>query len=534
MLHLVLLTLVVLLCRIGSGHRLSVTLNRHHTGNGSDTTRTGNRHNHTIVTATREYDDMNDGTAGKPERPPSFIPNLVNLETYGEPIHNWLWYPPLLSSPNMSYWFNISTINDSMLNELKETVSIQGISPRLFYVPMAEGITASKEASVHALVRQLASGNLTAYTLYDRINSTADNLILGKIYRELYDRDAYDIDASSSHPLPRRRLATFQNVHVNQYGTIVQMNGSTVNIVRNGGCTYMPHGKLYEFKGEAMNFTSPSAPVISLGAGASGTYHYPMELLVALAGIDEEVVNRSHILIPERSRYTLGWLNVINVTSARVIDKGHVFAETLLVPEMGRCGWTFRDQILWLAHKAQLKLDEHREMLALKRAEENRNISMFTNYTTDSRPVLVLLERSVTSRGSPNRVHVRRVVNSFANNAGYRVVIHGERGRFPSILNQIALFSNASIMISTHGAGQVFINFLPRHACVLDFSASSDPWWIYARYAYLRSVSYMVFFSKGAHDRNVSIPHLEQGLANCGAVVKEHYTGASPAQPFLV
>ena len=230
----------------------------------------------------------------------------------------------------------------------------------------------------------------------------------------------------------------------------------------------MSHTRIYTFSGsvEVYNY---SQPVISMGAGASGTYHFVMELLVGLAGVSQELIDSAYILVPQKTSYILSWLNLFGVPSNRIIDNGHVFAETLIVPEMGLCGRTWYEQHLWISEKVKNLLKENSLM------------------ESPSQPLTIVLVERTKSRASPNFGAVKKLVEEFAEENGYKLIIHSDR-KLPTLIEQLHYFSEANIMISTHGAAQLFINFLPKNACVLDFSGHGDPWSIYAHTAYLMNV----------------------------------------------
>ena len=72
-----------------------------------------------------------------------------------------------------------------------------------------------------------------------------------------------------------QKLAIFRNAVTNKYGLIVNLMDGCRSAVRNGGCYHMHHSKIYKYNaGGGDNPVYDS--VISLTAGASGTWHFHM------------------------------------------------------------------------------------------------------------------------------------------------------------------------------------------------------------------------------------------------------------------
>ncbi len=115
----------------------------------------------------------------------------------------------------------------------------------------------------------------------------------------------------------------------------------------------MKHSRIYAFNGRPQDIEY----VINLGAGATGTWHFPMECFVALAGVSDEILQKSTFHITSKSSYITSWLKLLHIPDERITDSPFVNAKTLYVPEMGRCGETFPTQIQWLRKIVNLPMD---------------------------------------------------------------------------------------------------------------------------------------------------------------------------------
>ena len=91
--------------------------------------------------------------------------------------------------------------------------------------------------------------------------------------------------------------------------------------------------------------------VVSIAAlWAYGVWHFPMEALVALKLISN--FKDTYLHISQKSKLCLDWISLINIeiSSDKILDKT-VYAEELILPEMGKCGNPYYNQVLWLKKK---------------------------------------------------------------------------------------------------------------------------------------------------------------------------------------
>jgi hypothetical protein len=157
--------------------------------------------------------------------------------------------------------------------------------------------------------------------------------------REAFYYDFFDMD-KEHHTM---RIAEFHDVRTNNYGTIVNSESDKCDYVRNGGCVYMHHGKLYKFNGPILNLNTS----ITIGSGASGTWHFPMEAVVALAALNDSMLQNTKIIIPNRQSFSLNWLTLLGVKLENIIDHENMQTKTLYVPEMGLCAAPYLVQVYY-------------------------------------------------------------------------------------------------------------------------------------------------------------------------------------------
>lgn len=246
------------------------------------------------------------------------------------------------------------------------------------------------------------------------------------------------------------KVASMTNVWTNSFGLIV--NSESCQFVRNGGCIHMYHSKDYSLsmnpspshiRGSAtpVGISEPqrqaAAPpsyeeaVLTLCSGAFGTWHFPMESAVALAYVEPEMLARVKVMVPSMSSYILEWLSLFGVNRSQIVHHSVLFARTLLVPEMGRCGAPFASQLLWMR--------EHilRKVFSMT-SGGTRALTSRTSILADTRSkagTIVLVQRTKSRRIS-NHIELERAVRLFAEKLSYEVVIHTDRN-LPSLADQI-------------------------------------------------------------------------------------------------
>jgi hypothetical protein len=300
-----------------------------------------------------------------------------------------------------------------------------------------------------------------------------------------------------------RRMAIFHNVVTNNYGLIA--DPKDCRFVRNAGCWYMKHTRIYAMAGDGVSHDV----VISLTAGASGTWHFPMECFVALAGVDEDILRNAVIHVPSKSSFIMGWLQLLNISNSHVTDAPVVRAKTLYVPEMGRCGETFPTQIQWMRGIVGLPLDRQTVNTAIPPVSSSN--------VNSSIQLSILLIQRTGSRLIRNPQEVEHHVKAFASKNVMNFINHHDQ-HLPPLREQIHRFSQANIIVAPHGAALLFSTFAPPNACIIEFMPILNPE-CYARIAYLRHVHYIMYtMDNGAA---IKMNELEEGMELCRKLVTQ-------------
>ena len=233
--------------------------------------------------------------------------------------------------------------------------------------------------------------------------------------------------------------------------------------------------------------------VIALTAGASGTWHFPMEVFVALAGVDKEILQSSYIMISTGSNYMISWLALLGIHRGQLLVPrgGGYMAKTLYVPEMGRCAEPSFTQLQWLRGLFGLPLDTHliRQNSQSKKGESTSSLHPTYN-TSSTRTLTVLYLQRVSSRIIPNNHELKYNIIKYTKQYNLNFILHHEQ-YLPSLSEQVRQFAKTDIIIAPHGAGLLFTTFVPSHACVIEIMPDIRPE-CFARIAYLRGLNYIL------------------------------------------
>ena len=312
--------------------------------------------------------------------------------------------------------------------------------------------------------------------LSDLLDSSSNTTRLTQYYDCMFDR--YD-----THPL---RMAVLHNALTNNYGAI--LNPSDCKLFRNGGCYFMHHGKIYKFLGKVHEHEL----VISLGSGASGTWHFPMESVVALAYLPDDLLRQAYFLVPSASQYITQWLSTLGVPHNHIIQEPTVLAKTLLVPEMGRCSIQrcdpYLEQISWFVKRFTSLAYHSSDNGRSGRSIDTSVATTPTTNTTHRQPVILVIQRR-NKRKVENFNAILELTRQFAVKNHMNVDIHDDEN-LPSLLEQIKQFTRADIIVAPHGAALLFSVFARPRACVIEFLNPGDPY-CYSRLAYIRNMSYI-------------------------------------------
>lgn len=325
--------------------------------------------------------------------------------------------------------------------------------------------------------------------------------------------EAYDFVLFLPDTNKPRSMAIFHNVITNSFGLIT--NPTTCEFVRNGGCVFMKHTKIYGFTGNKQTYSK----VVSLTGGASGTWHFPMELFVGLAGLNATFLQQPDLYfhVTANTHYVQSWFQLLNISWDRILDSNHVIAETLYVPQMGPCTGPFPVQQAWLRSLAQ----RHPEIGPIWQAQEAKQVQIQAGTV---KPVVLLIHRT-KSRALANAPAVQRTVQQFALESEYDFVLHQDT-HLPSLVEQIKQFHDANIIVAPHGAGLLFTTFALSNVCIIEFLPPSSPP-CYSRIAYIEQYHYLMYMM--VDGSTIGIHDLTEGLKKCKELTHPtyHNTGLS-------
>lgn len=389
--------------------------------------------------------------------------------------YNFIWDDEVVNSPSQ-------LVQVYPVHQFPNSNSNSGPNNSIFIDSFATNPNRIFQVTVHQLnhAQRPECGNGNKFE--DLISST-NTTLLTKFYDCVFDR--YD-----THPL---RMAVLRNAVVNNYGAI--LNPSDCKLFRNGGCHYMHHGKIYKFLGKMYEHDL----VISLGSGASGTWHFPMESIVALAYLPKNLLHRAIFLVPQTSQYITSWLATLGIPSNRITDEPTVLAKVLLVPEMGRCSMGRCDpylaQIDWFVSKFTSLAWPDNTNTNNDSNNNNNNIEKsistdVTDATTsiNRKPVILIVQRR-SKRSVKNFDEMLVLTRKFAETNNMTVDVHDDKN-LPSMLEQVRQFTRADIILAPHGAALLFSVFTRPNACIIEFLTPESPY-CYMRLAYIRDFSYI-------------------------------------------
>ena len=295
----------------------------------------------------------------------------------------------------------------------------------------------------------------------------------------------------------------------------------TCQAVRNGAC--LPAESFFERNKIRSDQIYPL--VISLATSWRGTWHFPMENIVALAHIDRAVLVKAYFHLPLKNEYITSWLSALGVPVNRLLNST-VACDVLLAPEM-RCAKPFFSQLEWMR---QAYLPE--ETLQQRKAVcFNYNLNISTSQpdaNTEDRPLspegtttpattanttsaltVLLIERN-QNRGVNNMNTVHALVQAYAREHNMKFLFHSDRS-LPSLPEQMRRFAQADVVLAPHGAGLIFTAFLPYTSCIVEFSHASNPLY-YAHIAYARNLSYIMY---DMVDNTMDESLVKTGLERC-------------------
>jgi hypothetical protein len=422
-------------------------------------------------------------------------------------------------------WFKVYDMNESNTLELQERANIVP-TPRLFNIPD------------EILFRKW---NISTERDEDACSSYV-NCSLTQVLDDLLGYKA---------AFQRRKITAFHNVWVDSRGLVVERK--SCKAVRNGACP--PSDSDFEHK-KMIKFT-PYPLVISLATSWKGTWHFPMEDVVALANIDKEILDKVVFHVPIITTFITSWLKLLGIPDSRIVTDT-IECQVLLIPQM-RCGKPYYSQLQWMRHVyLPVEMDEQDKVLGSglpllgganatatatagavsgDKGDKGDNSTVVAVSSrpsvTSNAPLQVLLIERHHARGVTNTKEVHNTMKTMTEALGMRLVVHSDQ-HMPPLIDQMKLFAKSDVIIAPHGAGLMFTTFAPHTSCIVEFSHPNSPF-CYAHIAYVRNMSYLMYDMR---DNHMNINSVKDGFKRCVEAVKynkqhahTHYT-YDPAHPY--
>lgn len=248
------------------------------------------------------------------------------------------------------------------------------------------------------------------------------------------------------------RVATVKNAVGNSVGLI--MDTVNCNVFRNGGCDTEKKSKM---KIDESIPTYDKVITIAMKWG-SETWHFVGEALVGLAHIQDTQAYKIHV--SAKTSFVVAWLGLIGVQEHQIVT-GTIFAKTLLIPELGKCGNPSPKQITWLQERIKMNLPAPKE------------------------DKYVLIVKRTKSRKQKNWNDILKVAKQF-----YQHVVVHDDSNLPSVEQQLQNFQNAHTVIAPHGAGLINILACQPHTQVIEFMDQNNMNLCYSRISYILGLNY--------------------------------------------
>ena len=262
-----------------------------------------------------------------------------------------------------------------------------------------------------------------------------------------------------------QRVATIKNAACDTSGLVVDSDNCLV--FRNGGCDIDKNSK---FVAQRQDNAPKYDKVITLAMKwGSATWHFVGEALVGLAYVQNIETYKIHVTA--KTKFVLEWLRVVGVQEHQIIT-GTIFAKTLLIPELGKCGNPAPQQIMWLQKKIRSYLPDN---------QQDKH---------------VLVVKRTKSRTQSNWADILNAAKQISPN----VVVHDD-SHLPSVQQQLENFRNAHTVIAPHGAGLLNIWASHPNTKVIEFMDTTNMNLCYARLAYILGLNYNAIEMKSSMNR---------------------------------
>ncbi|KAJ8612931.1 hypothetical protein CTAYLR_006178 [Chrysophaeum taylorii] len=239
-------------------------------------------------------------------------------------------------------------------------------------------------------------------------------------------------------------------------------------------------------------------PRVLMLAAHSGAWHFPMETLLGLANVPEwvfdELDDGRRALVATAatprtppSAWLREWLDIATLGrsanwSLTLLKRGTrdpwmLASFDVVAPEAGLCGFPSATQVRWLRRNVDRRLAGRR---------------------TTTTPAVVVVERTRRRVLQGLRTMVLPVMRRYAARRGFAFELHADVN-LPPVIDQLALFRRARVVVAPHGAGLVNLVATPRGAIVVEFLDDSQPNFCYARLAVVLGHRYHAIPTKANH-----------------------------------
>ena len=153
-------------------------------------------------------------------------------------------------------------------------------------------------------------------------------------YPNPFDKQALDLLLNvTAARAKNRKMAVFKNARVTGDGLIMN-DASVCQAVRNGGGNASMASTLsyLSYQQERVPLENRYSRLITLANFAHGTWHFPMELMVALANVDHNIIAKSKIHV-KSTKDKAPWMNLLGIGMKQVVvgDSDTVMAETVYI-----------------------------------------------------------------------------------------------------------------------------------------------------------------------------------------------------------
>ena len=287
----------------------------------------------------------------------------------------------------------------------------------------------------------------------------------------------------------KNRIIKINNAVITNTGIIINSRG----VWKFGGCIdnrldkqHMP--SIVNYYRTVIKTQKLYNKVISVaGFWTNGVWHFPMEALVGLRLINQ--FDNSYLHISEKNKLCLEWLKLYNsnIADDKILD-GTVFAKELWLPELGRCGNPYFEQIIWLKETIN-----H----AITPQKENN--------------LFILIKRNKT-RIVKNHELIEKICKNYCEKNNLVFYLHDDLF-LPPLKKQLEIFNKAKIIIGPHGGGGVNLISTKEKTYFIEFLNEQDINICYSRLAHLLNINYFGItysLSEGVNINNDLLPVLQE------------------------